>query len=130
MKRFLGLLSLLLVLVFSSSFVSTVEIDDVVTALRSGNASQLSKYFDNRVDISLPEKADNYSRTQAEMIIRDFFSNNSVKDFSLRYKSDNAETNFCTGTLQTKGGNFRTTLTMKQKGNRQFVQDLRFQKID
>lgn len=129
MKKFLGLVSIVLGL-FCCSFVKTVEMDDVLVALKSGNASKLSKYFDNRVDISLPDKGDNYSRTQAEMIMREFFSNNSVRSFSLRYKSQNTETNYCIGTLQTKGGNYRTTLFMKQKGDKQYLQDLRFQKLE
>lgn len=129
MKTYLGSISIALA-VMCCSFVNTVEMDSVLVALKSGNASQLSKYFDNRVDISLPGNADNYSRTQAEMILRDFFRNNSVRTFDLRYKSEHAETNYCIGTLQTNGGNFRTTLFMKQKGDKQYLQDLRFQKLD
>lgn len=129
MKKFVCLFSIVLGF-FCCSFMNTYEMDDVLVALKSGNASQLSKYFDNRVDISLPDKADNYSRTQAEMIMRDFFNNNSVRSFSLRYKSENTETNYCIGTLQTKGGNYRTTLLMKQKGDKLYLQDLRFQRLE
>lgn len=130
MKKYFGFISIVLVVACSSFVVSTVEMDNVLVALKSGNASQLSKYFDNRVDISLPDNADNYSRTQAEMIMREFFHKNSVRSFDLRYKSGNAETNYCIGTLQTNGGNYRTTLFMKQKGDKQYLQDLRFQKLD
>lgn len=129
MKKYFGSLSIVLAVV-CCSFVNTVEMDNVLVALKSGNASQLSKYFDDRVDISLPDNADNYSRTQAEMIMRDFFHKNSVRSFELRYKSENAETNYCIGTLQTNGGKYRTTLFMKQKGDKQYLQDLRFQKLD
>ena len=128
MKKFLGLL-IVVIGVFCYSFTAHVEIDDVVGALKSGNAAQLSKFFDNRVDITLPDKADNYSRSQAEMIMRDFFTSNTVRNFSLRYKSDNADNNYCVGTLLTNSGNYRTTLVMKQKGNKQFVQDLTLQKV-
>ena len=131
MKKYTALV-LLAFSIFLLSFTSadTLEMDDVVVALKSGNASQLSKYFDNRVDISLPDKTDNYSRTQAEMIIRDFFNNNGVRNFELKYKSEKSGSNYCVGTLQTKAGNYRTTLFMKQKGDRQYLQDLSFQKIE
>lgn len=125
---------------FFSSFINsdlkvyasadTIDIDDVVVALGSGNASQLSKYFDSRVDIGLPEKTDNYSKTQAEMVMRDFFSNNGVKNFQIKYKSEKAGTNYCVGTLKTKGGDYRTTLFMKQKGDKQYLQDISFQRIE
>ena len=129
MKQYFGFISIVLAVV-CCSFVNTVEMDNVLVALKSGNASQLSKYFDNRVDISLPDNADNYSRTQAETIMRDFFHKNSVRSFELRYRSENTETNYCIGTLQTNGGKYRTTLFMKQKGDKQYLQDLRFQKLD
>ena len=131
MKRFLVLV-LLFSTVLLSSFanVDTMEMDDVVTALKAGDASQLSKYFDSRVDIGMPDKSDNYSRTQAEMIIKDFFVSNGVRNFDLKYKSEKSGSNYCVGTLETKAGNFRTTLFMKQKGNREYLQDLSFQRID
>lgn len=112
------------------SGADTIDVDAVVIALNAGNASNLSKYFDNRVDIGLPQKSDNYSRTQAEMIIRDFFSNNGVRNFELKYKSEKAGTNYCVGTLKTKGGDYRTTLLMKQKGEKQYLQDITFQRIE
>jgi hypothetical protein len=131
MKRSLGLLLLLCTILFSSFVnIDTLEMDDVVVALKSGNASQLSKYFDSRVDIGLPDKSDNYSKTQAEMVIKDFFGSNGVRNFDLKYKSEKGGTNYCIGTLQTRNGNFRTTLFMKQKGNKQLLQDISFQKTD
>jgi hypothetical protein len=56
-----------------SSFSVSYSIDEVLAALRSGNATQLAKYFDSRVDISLPNRSDNFSKNQAEMILKDFF---------------------------------------------------------
>jgi hypothetical protein len=136
MKR-LPLALLFLTVVFLSSFCrsdvfssKTIDIDAVVVALNAGNAAQLSKYFDNRIDIGLPDKSDNYSRTQAEMIIREFFSNNGVRTFEIKYKSEKAGTNYCVGTLKTKSGDYRTTLFMKQKGDKQYLQDISFQRVD
>lgn len=131
MKKFSGLLLIFFTVLLSSfSGFDTLEMDDVVVALKSGNASQLSKYFDNRVDISLPDKTDNYSRTQAEMVIKDFFNNNGVRNFELKYKSEKIGSNYCLGTLQTRSGNYRTTLFMKQKGDKQYLYDVSFQKME
>lgn len=114
-----------------SSFVSGPEIDDIIAALRSGNATQIAKYFDSRVDISLPGKSDNYSRTQAEMILRDFFSINTVRSFQVKHTGDNKDgSKYCTGILQTKNGNYRVTLFIKQKGDKQLVQQLSFQLME
>jgi hypothetical protein len=131
MKSFLGLavLTFSLVLVsFRPSFIRpSFSLDDVAFAIRSGNAGQLSQYLDTRVDISLPEKSDTYSKSQAEMIIRDFFSTNGVQNFQIKHKGENGGSEFCVGILQTHNGDYRTTLFMRQKGDKQLLQELRFQ---
>lgn len=126
MKRVLGLavLSVALVLV---SFRPDYNIDDIALAMRSGNINQLARYLDTRVDISLPEKSDTYSKSQAELIIRDFFSTNVVRNFLVKHKGENSGLEFCIGVLQTRNGDYRTTLFIKQKGDRLLLQELRFQ---
>src|ERR1044071_2767986 len=60
------------------------NIDEVVSAVRSGNSAEVAKYFDSRVDIALPDKSDTYSKAQAEMIIRDFFNSKGVTGFEVK----------------------------------------------
>lgn len=117
-------------LVLLSSFVQHSNIDDVIGALRSGNADELAKYFDDNVEITLPDKSDSYSKAQAALILKDFFNNNSVKNFDVKHKGDNGSGQFCIGTLQTKSGNFRTTVFMKMKGGKELVKQIRFQAIE
>ena len=113
---------------FTSYFYS---IDDVVTAMRSGNANQLSRYFDSRVDISMPGKSDNYSKSQAEMILKDFFTSNQVKSFQIKHKGENKDgSQFCIGLLQTKSRDFRTRFYLKQKGEQQVLQEIVFQSAE
>jgi uncharacterized protein DUF4783 len=126
MKSILGL-AVLTVSLFLVSFRSPEGIDDIAFAMRSGDISQISRYLDSRVDISLPDKSDTYSKSQAEMIIRDFFTTNVVKNFLVKRKGENAGSEFCVGVLQTRNGDYRTTLFMKQKGDRQLLQEIRFQ---
>jgi len=112
------------------SYKPIYSIEEVVSAMRTGNANQLSKYFDDRIDIQLPNKSDNYSKTQAEMILKDFFSNSEVKNFQVKHKGENNGAQFCIGLLQTRNGNYRTKLYMKQKGDRQVLQEIGFQLAD
>lgn len=128
MKQVFGWMVLLSVLLVS--FKPFYSIEEVVQAMKNGDANQLSKYFDDRIDISLPGKNDNYSKSQGEMILKDFFSNNYVKDFQVKHKGENNGSQFCFGVLQTKSGNYRTKLYMKQKGDRQVLQEIGFQKVD
>ena len=114
-------------LLFLTAFKPASGLDDVISALRSGNATELSKYVDNSIEISLPDKTDTYSRAQALMILQDFFSGNGVKGFEVKHKGENGENQFVIGTLQTRNGSFRTTVFMKTKNGKQVVREIRFQ---
>lgn len=124
MKNFL--LSFLLLTIVSS--FTSIAIDEVVKAIKSGNANHVAVFFDNTVEITLSEKSNSYSKSQAELVLRDFFASNEVKDFEILHQSENTESQYCIGNLITINGTFRTTIFMKQKGNRDLIQELRFEK--
>jgi hypothetical protein len=113
-----------------STFISQGSIEEVIGALRSGNSSELSRFFDDNVELTLPDKSDSYSKAQAQVIVKDFFSNNGVKGFDLKHKGDSPTGHFCIGTLQTNSGNFRTNVFMKMKDNREVIKEIRFQAIE
>ena len=105
-----------------------LSVDDIVTAMKSGNASQVSKFFDNTVEITFPDKSNAYSKSQAELVLKDFFTTNGVKSFIVIHKGDNQSSQYCIGILLTKNGEYRTTIYLKQKGNKQLLQEIRFEK--
>lgn len=117
-------------IVMMSSFAQPTTIDEVIGALRSGDAEALSRYFDDNVELTLPVKSDSYSKAQAQVILKDFFGNNGVKGFELKHKGDSPGGHYCIGTLQTKSGNYRAHVFMKSKGNKEVVKEIRFQSIE
>ena len=124
MKRIFTLFSILAIV---SSFSIYTGIDEIISALKTGNANGIAKYFDNTVEITLPDKSNSFSKSQAEVVLRDFFNNNPVKGFDILHKGENAGSQYCIGTLVTKNASYRTTVFMKQKGNRQTLQEIRFE---
>lgn len=115
--------------VLFSSFLPQSGIDEVISALKAGNAAGISRHFDTYIDITLPDKSSNYSKSQAELIIKDFFAGHDVRNFEVKHKGDNDNGEYCIGTLQTRNGNFRTTVYMRIKNNRQVIQEIRFQSV-
>ena len=124
MKRFF---TLFLATALLSSFTYFLSIDEVVNGLKTGDAGQIARYFDNTVEISMPGKSNNYSKSQAEMVLKDFFSSNPVKNFEVMHKGENPGSQYCIGTLVTKNGSFRTTVFMKQKADKQLLQEIKFE---
>lgn len=116
---------LICIVASSLAFANQGIIDDMVSAFKSGSASRLAGYFDNMISLSLPGKSDSYSKTQAEMILKEFFDNNGVKDFGVIHKGDNSGSQFVIGMLQTKNGSYRTTIFIRSKGDKQVLQEIK-----
>src|ERR1043165_760025 len=88
------------------------SVDAIAMALKSGSATAVSRYFGPSVDITINNSTSTYSRTQAEQVLRDFFSRNPVRDFGLDYSGNSTSSNstFSVGTLQTTSCRFKVYL--------------------
>jgi hypothetical protein len=127
MKKILLFSCSALLILLSAFKPVSAGLDEVISALRAGNATELSKYIDDNVEIALPDKSNMYSRAQAVMVLQDFFSNSGVRSFEVKHKGDNGGSQFCIGVLQTRAGAFRTTVFMVTKNGKQLVKEIRFQ---
>ncbi|HQW93968.1 MAG TPA: DUF4783 domain-containing protein [Ferruginibacter sp.] len=124
MKQIFTLLTISVLLTGSTVFSS---IDEVIAAMKTGNAAEVSRFFDNTVEINMPDKSNSYSKSQAQLVLKDFFSSNGVKSFTVIHKGENSGSQFCIGTLVTKTASYRTTIFMKQKGDKQVLQGITFE---
>jgi len=109
------------------ALLSFTQKDDIVAALKTGSVEKMSKYFDSMVDVSLPGKSNSFSKGQAELVIKDFFTLNKVKSFELQHSGSNPSSNFIIGTLVTNGGTYRTTVYMRTKGDKNLIQGIEFE---
>ena len=117
------------IFLIATSFTTGNGLDDIIRALQKGSASEISKYFDDTIQLTLPDKSDSYSRAQATIILQDFFNNNGVKSFDVKHKGDNGGSEFCIGTLTTRSGSYRTTVFMTNKNGKQLLKEIRFQSM-
>lgn len=117
----------LIMVSFAQPSTRSTPIDDVISAVKTGNAGSLARYFDQTVEISLPDRSDAYSKAQAELVMKDFFQSKYVKSFDVDHRSENGRSVFCIGTLVTRNGSFRTTLHMKTRSDKQALQEIRIE---
>jgi hypothetical protein len=86
----------------------------VATAIRSGNAVALAAYFNPTIDLTVPGTEGTYSKSQAELIVKGFFTANPPKSFVIQHQGNSGElTQFCIGTLETESTKFRTYFLIK-----------------
>jgi hypothetical protein len=102
--------------------------EDVVTAIKQGDAGNLSRYLDNTVEINMAGRSTSYSKAQAEIILKDFFSKNQVKSFELLHQGEaGGGSRYGIGNMVTGGGSFRTSFFLQKKGSSLVLNELRFE---
>lgn len=123
MKRSLFISVLFLML---TAFTVSTSLLDVVRSINNGDAASVAKYFDNSVEMVLPGKSSTYSKSQAEMILKDFFYSNPVVSFKVLHQGEKG-----LGILHWHTGNEKCKVQdyffMKNKGDKQWLQEIRFE---
>ncbi|MDF2436122.1 MAG: hypothetical protein K0Q95_498 [Bacteroidota bacterium] len=102
--------------------------DDVASAIRSGNPKNISRFFIENIDLKVIDQEDVYSKQQAEMILKDFFTKHPVKSFNVAHKSEPKNgSQYVIGTLETTNGKFRTYFLIKPSGAQTLIQQFRIE---
>jgi len=109
------------------SFTADI-IDDIATAIRSGNPKSISKYFIDNIDFKVLEQEDIYSKQQAEMMLKDFFTKHPVKSYTVAHKSTPKNgSQYVIGTLETTTGKFRTYFLIKTAGTQTLIHQFKIE---
>jgi hypothetical protein len=127
MKAWAGkVIFLLLLMVSSTAFAQ--NFDNITTALKTGDAAMLAKHFDGNVEITFKNAGTSYSKSQAEMVLKNFFSSHQPKAFSIAHQGTSPEgSKYLIANMNTTGGNYRTYVYAKTINNNLVVQEIRFE---
>jgi hypothetical protein len=107
-----------------------VEIQkEVSDAIKTGNVTTLARYFNTTLDISVPGNEGTYSKTQAELILKEFFTKNPPSSFKINHNGSSKDGSvFFIGTYISKQNkNFRTYCLLKKAGDKYLIQQLQFE---
>ncbi|MCU0417873.1 MAG: DUF4783 domain-containing protein [Cytophagaceae bacterium] len=106
-------------LVVTNGHQSVPELLEVVRIhIKGGQAKELSKYFSETVELQLLDQdRKGYNRTQAEFIVKDFFSKHPASDFKYTYKNiEKEEFKLAIGDYTYPNGTMRVTIVIKPSG--------------
>lgn len=122
------ILILFLFIAYSTVSAQIPNSEAIAQAFKTGNAKELSKYFSSNVELKVFNKEDVYSKTQAEIIVKDFFTKNQPKNYlEVHNGSSKAGAQYIIGQLTTSTGTFRVNYFLKKSGESYLIQELRFE---
>jgi hypothetical protein len=103
--------------------------DTVVQTLKSGQAKEVAKYFNTNVALTMLNDEGIYSKQQAEVIMKNFFSQNPPKNVTIQHRGASAGgAKFAVAIYECAQGNFRAYIFMKDAGNGMLIHELRIEK--
>lgn len=124
--------SILTLLLLGSNILNgqdTLTRNAISDAISTGNATQLSNYFDASVDLTVPGNEGNFSKKQATQIIKFFFQHNPPAEFVLEHEAlTNDGATYFIGYYKTIGGKtLRAYILMKQLNNSHLIRQLKLE---
>ena len=88
----------------------------------------IASFFNNTVDLTLPKNEGVFSKAQAEIILKNFFTANKPSDFKVVHDGESKNnTLYSIGNLITANGVFRTYILYQENGNNIVILELRIE---
>ncbi|MBS3914024.1 MAG: DUF4783 domain-containing protein [Bacteroidetes bacterium] len=116
-------------LLWSSIFGNQTESDKMVKMFSEGNSESISAYFNSSIQLTTPGKEGVYSRSQAKMILSDFFSANAPTQATLKTKGNSENgAQFVLLNLITSEGTFKVNIFYRGSGNNVKIHELKIEK--
>ncbi len=92
------------------------QIDQIASAIKNSSSEDLAHYYDSSVEIKLGETHGDYSKKQAEIVMRDFFKKSPAVSFVVLQQGESSDKiRYIMGKYQSKTDSFRILVKCKTK---------------
>jgi hypothetical protein len=124
------LLLLLLAIPFLAATNYAPDFSGITTAMTKGDATQLSKFFDAKVDLSVLGNETKLDKIGATGEVKRFFGTNAVASFQLMHQgiSKDQVSHYGIGDLTAGGKAYRVFVYLRDTGGQFLIQELRIEK--
>ena len=132
MKRYFArtlFLGWLFCLIAGAAHAQADNLSTVRSALRNGSSRELSQYFAPTVEIGFDGDKQSYNSTQAEIVMKDFFSKNAPSTFEFIHQGQSSEgIQYAIGRYTGRGGPYRVFVKLKPSRGAPLIDTLDFTK--
>jgi hypothetical protein len=105
------------------------QINPIISAIQVGSSTELAKHFNPSIYLNINGQQGDYSKTQAEIVLKDFFKKNPPVEFSLVFKNENQNSvNTYIGNYTCSQGSFKVFIKISQSDSNFLIYSLDFVK--
>ena len=101
---------------------------EITNAFKGSDEKKLALLFNSTIDLELPGTDGSYSKTQSEVIMRDFFNKYKLNSFVLNHDgSSNDGSKYMIGTYKTEGIELRIYILLKMKDKKLLIHQIQIE---
>ena len=127
--RFFSIVIIGLTFISSAQAQDNEIIEQVRDALKSGSSKELVKLFNETLDMNVQGKMKSYGKSQAEVVLRDFFKKNPPKGFNIIHKgASKSGLPYAIGEYKSNDDTYRVFVRVKKSGKDFFISEITFYK--
>ncbi|AMM50828.1 hypothetical protein TH61_06040 [Rufibacter sp. DG15C] len=129
MKRVLAMVVVMLGMLVGAGQVAAQSdvVAGVKSAIKSGSSRSLAQYLNTKVQVSIDGDNASYSQSQAEMVLRNFFSKNAPLSFDFEHQGGSEDgQRYAIGKYAHKGGRYTVLVRMKKYGDAYKIDTIEF----
>ncbi len=110
-----------------SSFAQGDIINEVKEAIKTGSSKEIAQYLHPQVDLTINGEMGNYSKTQAEFVLREFFKENPPSSFTIVHQgSSKGGLPYAIGQYLSNNQTYRVWMRIKNLDDRYLVHEISF----
>lgn len=96
-------------------------------AIKANNSKAVVKYFNQSADINIEGEVNNYSKTQAEFVLGDFFKKHPGSEFNIVHTGSSPNgLKYAIGKYQSGADSYNVLMRIKESEKKYFVHEISF----
>lgn len=129
-KKNIAKISVVLLVAVLSAFAVKGDIfDNVAAGIQHNSAKEVANYFNSSVELNIENNEGVYSKTQAEMVLKNFFGKHPCTGFKITHRAKSYGNNsFAIGSYNTSAGEYRVTIYVKEINGKNLIHEMKFEK--
>ncbi len=123
----IGIVFIFSIALSTGAYAQSEVINNVRAALKAGSSKELVKNFNNMVELNFEGEKSNYSRSQSELVLKEFFKKYPPTDFQYIHQGASKQgLTYVIGKYTFESGSFRVWVLIKKFDDKYLVDSIDF----
>lgn len=106
-----------------------LAVEEIISSFKMGSSRDLAKYFENTVELNVNGSQGDFSKSQAELVFRDFFKRYPAEDFQVVHRGESLQNiKYLIGYYSSDECTFRVLIKAREINDQMKIYSMDFKK--